>query len=104
MDNAYAGFLAGPTSIKLTTAWQRFKITGTLAGGQTGLWIFVRQFAGKSRYARTSASPTAFVVAGVACGATGLRPRTTRSRPSGYTVSVRTSRTTGCLKSQAQVN
>ena len=30
----------------LTTAWQRFKITGTLAGGQTGLWIVVRQFAG----------------------------------------------------------
>ena len=24
-------------------ACQRFKITGTLAGGQTGLWIFVRQ-------------------------------------------------------------
>ncbi len=40
------GYLAGPTSIDLTTAWQRFKITGTLAGGQTGLWIVVRQFAG----------------------------------------------------------
>jgi len=24
-------------------ACQRFKITGTLAGGQTGLWIVVRQ-------------------------------------------------------------
>jgi hypothetical protein len=36
----------GPTSITLTTAWQPFKITGTLAGGQTGLWIVVRQFAG----------------------------------------------------------
>ena len=46
MDNAYAGYLAGPTSITLTTAWQRFKITGTFAGGQTGLWIVVRQFAG----------------------------------------------------------
>ena len=46
VDNAYAGYLAGPTSITLTTAWQRFKITGTLAGGQTGLWIVVRQFAG----------------------------------------------------------
>ena len=45
VDNAYAGYLAGPTSITLTTVWQRFKITGTLAGGQTGLWIVVRQFA-----------------------------------------------------------
>jgi hypothetical protein len=47
VDNAYAGYLAGPTSITLTTAWQRFNITCTLAGGgQTGLWIVVRQFAG----------------------------------------------------------
>jgi hypothetical protein len=45
-DNGYAGYLAGPTSITLTTAWQRFKTTGTLAGGQTGLWIVVREFAG----------------------------------------------------------
>ena len=82
VDNAYAGYLAGPTSITLTTAWQRFKITGTLAGGQTGLWIVVRQFAGngdnwtsgaiylwgaclqqgndpKNGYARTWASQTA---------------------------------------------
>ena len=44
VDNAYAGYLAGPTSITLTTAWQRFKITGTLASGQTGLWIVVRQY------------------------------------------------------------
>lgn len=46
VDNAYAAYLADPTSITLTTSWQRFKITGTLAGGQTGLWIVVRQFAG----------------------------------------------------------
>jgi hypothetical protein len=46
VDNADAGYLAGPTSITLTAAWQRFKITGTLAGGQTGLCIVVRQFAG----------------------------------------------------------
>jgi hypothetical protein len=92
VDNAYAGYLAGPTSITLTTAWQRFKITGTLAGGQTGLWIVVRQFAGngdnwtsgaidlwaaclqqgndpKNGYARTWASQTALVAAGIACGA-----------------------------------
>src|SRR5664280_2251360 len=48
VDDAYAGYLAGPTSITLTTAWQRFNIAGTLAGGQTGLWIVVRQFAGNS--------------------------------------------------------
>jgi hypothetical protein len=46
VDNASAGYLAGPTSITLTTAWQRFKITGTPAGGQTGLWNVVRQLAG----------------------------------------------------------
>jgi len=41
-----AGYLARPTSITLTTTWQRFKITGTLAGGQTGLRIVLPQFAG----------------------------------------------------------
>ena len=30
----------------LTTSWQRFKITGTLASGQTGLWVVVRNFTG----------------------------------------------------------
>ena len=100
VDNAYAGYLAGPTSITLTTAWQRFKITGTLAGGQTGLWIVVRQSANnadnwtggaiylwgaclqqgndpKNGYARTWASQTANVVAGIAppCLWTRLEPR-----------------------------
>ena len=55
VDDAYAGYLAGPTSITLTTAWQRFKITGTLAGGQTGLWIVVRQFAGNGDNRTTGA-------------------------------------------------
>ena len=45
VDNAYAAYLAGPTQVTPTTAWQRFKITGTLAAGQTGLWIVVRQYA-----------------------------------------------------------
>ena len=71
---------------------QRLKITGTLAGGQTGLWIVVRQFAGnsdnwtsgaiylwgaclqqgndpKKGYARTWAFQTANIAAGIACGA-----------------------------------
>jgi hypothetical protein len=104
VDNAYAGYLAGPTSITLTTVWQRFKITGTLAGGQTGLWIVVRQFAGngdnwttgaiylwgaclqqgndpKNGYARTWASQTAFVSAGVACGATVIAAKDTAESP-----------------------
>ena len=84
VDNAYAGYLAGPTSITLTTAWQRFKITGTLAGGQTGLWIVVRQFAGNAITGRVA--PSAYGAR--ACsratirrvGTPGLGPR--RPRPS----------------------
>jgi hypothetical protein len=104
VDNAYAGYLAGPTSITLTTAWQRFKITGTLAAGQTGLWIVVRQFAGngdnwtsgaiylwgaclqqgndpKAGYARTWASQTAPVAAGIACGATVISAKDNAESP-----------------------
>ena len=104
VDNAYAGYLAGPTSITLTTAWQRFKITGTLAGGQTGLWIVVRQFSGnsdnwttgainlwgtclqqgndpKKGYARTWASQTALVAAGVACGAVVISAKDNAESP-----------------------
>jgi hypothetical protein len=44
VDNGYAAYLAGPTQVAVTTTWQRFRITGTLAAGQTGLWIVVRQF------------------------------------------------------------
>jgi hypothetical protein len=46
VNNAYAAYLAGPTQVTLTASWQRLKITGTLASGQTGLWIVVRQYAG----------------------------------------------------------
>ena len=48
VDNAYASYLAGPTQVPLTAAWQRFKITATLASGQTGLWVVVRNFTGNS--------------------------------------------------------
>jgi hypothetical protein len=48
VNNAYAAYLAGPTQVTLTTSWQRLKITGTLASGQTGLWIVVRQYAANS--------------------------------------------------------
>jgi hypothetical protein len=92
VDNGYASYLAGPTQVTLTTSWQRFKAVGTLAGGQTGLWIVVRQFASngddwssgaiylwgaclqqgndpKKAYARTWAYQASPVAAGVACGA-----------------------------------
>jgi hypothetical protein len=91
VNNAYGAYLAGPTQVALTTSWQRFRITGTLAGGQTGLWIVVRQYDGngdnwtsgaillwgaclqqgtdtKKAYARTWAFQTAPGSAGVACG------------------------------------
>jgi hypothetical protein len=91
VDNAYAAYLAGPTQITLTTSWQRFKVTGTLASGQTGLWVVVRQFAAngddwttgdihlwgaclqqgtnpQEAYARTWASQTPHIASGVAAG------------------------------------
>jgi hypothetical protein len=91
VNNTYAAYLAGPTQVTLTTAWQRFKVTGTLAGGQTALWVVVRQYDSngddwttgsiylwgaclqqgndpKIGYARTWASQTANVAAGIACG------------------------------------
>jgi hypothetical protein len=93
VDNPYAAYLAGPTQITLTTAWQRFKITGTLASGQAGLWIVVRQYAAngddwttgdidlwgaclqqgddpQKAYARTWASQTPQVNGGLAAGPT----------------------------------
>jgi len=48
VDNAYASYLADPTHVTLTTSWQRFKITGTLASSQTGLWVVVRNYTGNS--------------------------------------------------------
>lgn len=93
VNNAYATYLAGPTQVTLTTSWQRFKITGTLASGQTGLWIVVRQFAAngddwttgaihlwgaclqqgndpQKAYARTWASQTSHVASGLTAGPT----------------------------------
>jgi hypothetical protein len=95
VDNAYAAYLAGPTQITLTTSWQRFKITGTLASGQTGLWIVVRQYAAngddwttgdihlwgaclqhgndpQKAYARTWASQTPHLASGLAVGPTTI--------------------------------
>jgi hypothetical protein len=93
VDNPYASYLAGPTQITLTTSWQRFNITGTLASGQTGLWIVVRQYAAngddwttgdihlwgaclqqgndpQAAYARTWASQRPHIASGLAVGPT----------------------------------
>lgn len=93
VNNAYAAYLAGPTQVMLTTSWQRFKITGALASGQTGLWIVVRQYAGngddwttgdihlwgaclqqgddpQAAYARTWAFQTPSVCSGLGAGPT----------------------------------
>ncbi len=93
VDNAYAAYLAGPTQVTLTTSWQRFKIFGTMASSQTGLWIVVRQYAAngddwttgdihlwgaclqqgndpRAAYARTWASRTPHTASGVAAGPT----------------------------------
>jgi hypothetical protein len=46
VNSAYSAYLAGPTQITLTASWQRFKITATLASGQTWLWVVVRNYTG----------------------------------------------------------
>ena len=104
VDNAYATYLAGPTQVTLTTAWLRFKIVGTLAAGQTGLWVVARQYAGngddwttgsinlwgaclqqgndpKKGYARTWAFQTGNAAAGVACGAVVISAKDNAESP-----------------------
>jgi hypothetical protein len=104
VDNPYAVYLAGPTQITLTTSWQRFKITGTLATGQTGLWIVVRQFSGngddwttgdvhlwgaclqqgddpQATYARTWASQTPRTSSGFAAGPTVIAASDSTTSP-----------------------
>lgn len=104
VNNAYGAYLVGPTQVTLTTSWQRLKVTGTLAGGQTGLWIVVRQYAGngddwtsggiylwgaclqqgtdpKKAYARTWAYQTSPVAAGVVCGSLLIVGKDTSESP-----------------------
>jgi hypothetical protein len=101
---AGAGYLAGPTQVTLRTSWQRFQITGTLASGQTGLWIVVRQYAGNNddwttgdihlwgaclqqgddpqkAYARTWANQTPHTSAGVAAGPTVIAASDSTTSP-----------------------
>ena len=93
VNTAYSAYLAGLTQITLATSWQRFKITGTLAAGQTGLWIVVRQYAPngddwttgdihlwgaclqqgadpQAAYTRTWATQTPHIASGIASGPT----------------------------------
>ena len=104
VNNAYAAYLAGPTQVTLTTDWQQFRITGTLAGGQTGLWIVVRHYDSngddwttgsiylwgaclqqgtdpKNGYARTWAAQTSLVAAGIACGAVVISAKDNAESP-----------------------
>ncbi len=88
LDNGWTTWLAGPTAVTLTTSWQRFKITGTMTGGATSLWIAIGHYSDgwtsgqtfhawgaclqqgndpKKAYARTWGYQ-AGAVAGVACG------------------------------------
>ena len=91
LDNGWTTWLTGPTAVTLTTSWQRFKVTGTMTGGATALWVAIGHYtdawtAGlvfhawgaclqqgndpKRGYARTWGYQTAQALAGVACGPT----------------------------------
>jgi hypothetical protein len=89
LDNGWTTWLVGPTAVTLTTTWQRFKVTGTMTGGATSLWLAIGHYTDgwttglafhawgaclqqgndpKKAYARTWGYQTAPVAAGVACG------------------------------------
>jgi len=89
LDNGWTTWLVGPTAVTLTTSWQRFKVTGTMTGGATSLWIAIGHYSDvwtsgqtfhawgaclqqgndpKRGYARTWGYQTSTVAAGVACG------------------------------------
>jgi hypothetical protein len=44
LDNGWTTWLVGPTAVTLTTSWQRFKVTGTMTGGATSLWIAIGHY------------------------------------------------------------
>ena len=93
LDNGWTTWLVGPTAVTLTTSWQRFKVTGTMTGGATALWVAIGHYTDgwtsgqvfhawgaclqqgndpKRGYARTWGYQTAQVLAGVACGPTTI--------------------------------
>jgi hypothetical protein len=90
LDNGWTTWLVGPTAVTLTTSWQRFKITATMTGGATALWVAIGHYTDgwtsglsfyawgaclqqgndpKKAYARTWGYQASPVAAGVACGA-----------------------------------
>jgi hypothetical protein len=90
LDNGWTTWLVGPSAVTLTTAWQRFKVTGTMTGGATSLWVAIGHYTDgwtsglsfhawgaclqqgndpKKAYARTWGYQASPVAAGVACGA-----------------------------------
>jgi hypothetical protein len=89
LDNGWTTWLVGPTTVALTTTWQRFKVSGTMTGGATALWIAIGHYTDgwtsgqtfhawgaclqqgndpKKAYARTWGYQAGPVAAGVACG------------------------------------
>jgi hypothetical protein len=89
LDNGWTTWLVGPTAVTLTTSWQRFKLTGTMTGGATSLWVSIGHYTdgwtsgqtfhawgaclqqgndAKKAYARTWGYQAGPVAAGVACG------------------------------------
>jgi hypothetical protein len=89
LDNGWTTWLVGPSDVTLTTSWQRFKVTGTLTGGATSLWVAIGHYTDgwtsgqsfhawgaclqqgndpKKAYARTWGYQASPVAAGVACG------------------------------------
>ena len=77
LDNGWTAWLAGPTPVPLTTSWQRFKVTGTMTGGATSLWIAI------GHYSDTWISGETFQVWG-ACLQQGNDPKKAYARTWGY--------------------
>ena len=90
LDSGWTTWLVGPAAVTITTAWQRFKVAGTMTGGATSLWVAVGHYTDswtsgqafhawgaclqqgedpKRGYVRTWGYQASCVVAGVACGA-----------------------------------
>ncbi len=102
LDNGWTTWLVGPTSVTLTTSWQRFKVTGTMTGGATALWVAISHYTDgwtsglsfyawggclqqgndpKKAYARTWGYQASTVAAGVACGALLVVAKDTTESP-----------------------
>ena len=102
LDNGWTTWLVGPSAVTLTTAWQRFKVTGTMTGGATSLWVTIGHYTDgwtsglsfyawggclqqgndpKKAYARTWGYQASPVAAGVACGALLVVAKDTSESP-----------------------